>query len=186
MTTICPALRLGARTCSSVVLKGGGVGRSDPGISAAPMPSRERAAIRVVFLPRLRGTVPLARSPDDALAHTGTSRQCWTRIRQEKPDLLSEACSYSLAMQLALLPCALSPPMTFFSRPTQPFDGTTHCLSAHAYTVHLFPHTTVLRKRWRRHLPVVGAAHSPPPVPVSLANDQEWLWAAHVPPLAVA
>ncbi len=35
------------------------------------MPSRERAAMRVVFLPRLRGTFPLARSPFGARAYMG-------------------------------------------------------------------------------------------------------------------
>src|SRR5260370_7890008 len=35
------------------------------------MPERERVAISVVFFPRLRGTVPLARSPFGARAYRG-------------------------------------------------------------------------------------------------------------------
>jgi hypothetical protein len=34
-----------------VDFKGSGIGRSDPGIMAAPMPSSESEAISVVFLP---------------------------------------------------------------------------------------------------------------------------------------
>jgi len=70
MTTICPAWRLGARTCSIYSSKA--VVLADPSrIREAPIPSRERAAISVVFFPRLRGTFPLARSPFGARAYRG-------------------------------------------------------------------------------------------------------------------
>ena len=61
----------------------------DPGrMSAALIASRERAAISVVFLPRLRGTFPLARSPFGAYAHTRESTQYWNRTHQERPAIL--------------------------------------------------------------------------------------------------
>jgi hypothetical protein len=70
MITICPAWRLGARTCSTYNSKA--VVLADPSrIKAAPMPSRESEAMSVVFLPRLRGTLPLARSPFGARAYKG-------------------------------------------------------------------------------------------------------------------
>src|SRR6266568_5641117 len=146
MTTICPAWRLGARICSTYSSKA--VVLADPSrISAAPRPSRERAAISVVFLPRLRGTVPLARSPDGALAHTRASRQCWSQFHREKPNLLSEACSHSLARPPAPLHCAPSPQWTFFSCPAQPFDCPAHRPAANSFTIRLFPHGTVLLQR---------------------------------------
>jgi hypothetical protein len=70
MTTICPVWRLGARTCSTYSSKA--VVFADPSkMKAAPMPSRVSAAIRVVFLPRFRGTLALARSPLGARAYKG-------------------------------------------------------------------------------------------------------------------
>src|SRR6266566_9645961 len=70
MITICPACKVGARTCSIYSSKA--VVLADPSrISAAPMPSRESAAMSVVFLPRFRGTLPLARSPFGARAYRG-------------------------------------------------------------------------------------------------------------------
>ena len=70
ITTICPAWRLGTRTCSICSSKA--VVFADPSrIIAAPMPSKESAAISVVFLPRLRGTFALARSPFGARAYSG-------------------------------------------------------------------------------------------------------------------
>src|SRR3989440_13095041 len=52
-----------------------------------------------------------------ALAHTRASRQCWSQFHREKPNLLSEACSHSLARPPAPLHCAPSPQWTFFFRP---------------------------------------------------------------------
>ena len=70
MITIWPACSVGARICSTYSSKA--VVFADPSkIMAAPMPSRESAATRVLFLPRLRGTLPLARSPFGARAYKG-------------------------------------------------------------------------------------------------------------------
>jgi hypothetical protein len=113
MMTICPVRRLGARICSTYNSKA--VVSAEPSkIMAAPMPSRERAAISVVFLPRLRGTFPLALSPDGAHERTGALRQCSSRIHQEIPTILSEACLHSLAKRLAPLRCATLAPIDFF------------------------------------------------------------------------
>jgi hypothetical protein len=62
MITICPACRLGARICSIEISKT--VLSADPSrMSDSPMPSRERAARRVILARRLRGIAPYARFP---------------------------------------------------------------------------------------------------------------------------
>jgi len=66
-------MQTGEQELFHVGFKGSGIGRSDPGIMAAPMPSSESEAISVVCLPRLRGTLPVARAPFGARAERGVS-----------------------------------------------------------------------------------------------------------------
>jgi hypothetical protein len=145
MTTICPAWRLGARICSTYSSKA--VVLADPSrISAAPMPSRERAAISVVFLPRLRGTVPLARSPLGARAYKGVKAMLEpVSSRKTKASVGSLfAFSRQTARSSSLRSVA---PMDFFFVSAQPFDCPAHRPAADSFTMRLFPHGTVLLQR---------------------------------------
>jgi hypothetical protein len=57
ITTICPGAQLGASSCSTETSKA--LALVEPSqIIAAPTPARESEAIKVVFLPRLRGMLP--------------------------------------------------------------------------------------------------------------------------------
>ena len=142
MTTICPAWRLGARTCSTYSSKA--VVLADPSrISAAPMPSRERAAMSVVFLPRLRGTLPLARSPFGARAYKGVKAMLDPHSSITTSDSVGSLLAFArqIARSSSLRSVA---PSDFFSRPAKSFDRPAHCPAAHTLTVRLFPEVTML------------------------------------------
>ena len=140
MTTICPAWRLGARICStySVVL-------ADPSrISAAPMPFRERAAMSVIFLPQLRGTLPLARSPFGARAYKGVKAMLDPHSSITTSDSVGSLLAFARQAARSSSLRSVAPSDFFFSRPAKSFDRPAHRPAAHALTVSLSPEVTML------------------------------------------
>jgi hypothetical protein len=155
-----------------------GASTADPSrIKATPMPSRESEAMSVVFLPRLRGTLPLARSPYCARADIGVKAMLEPLSSINTSDSLGSLLAFArqVICSSSLRSVALS---DFFSRPAQPCDRPAHRKALHMFTVSLFPPGTVLRKRWHQHVPVTRAACQPLTVLVSLKDDQGSLSAA--------
>ena len=138
-----PSMETGSQNLFDIQLKGCGVGRSDLGISAAPMPSRERAAMSVVFLPRLRGTLPLARFPLGARADIRGKAILEPHSSMKTSDSVGSLLAFArhAARSFSLRSIAAS---DFFSRPAQPNARSVHGPAAHALTVSLFPEVTVL------------------------------------------
>jgi hypothetical protein len=102
-----PGMELGAITCSTYSAIGCGVGRPDLGIKAAPMPSRESEAMSVMCLPRLRGTLPLARSPFGARAYKGVKAMLEPLSAIHTSDSLGSLLAF--ARQVAHSSSALAP-----------------------------------------------------------------------------
>src|SRR5260370_41618926 len=110
------------------------------------MPERERAAMSVVFLPRLRGTLPLARSPLGARAYRGVSAMFEPHSSMKTNDSVGSWLAFS--RQAARSSSFRSDaPNDFFSRLAQPFDRPVHGPPAYVFTVHLLPQVTVLFER---------------------------------------
>jgi len=107
------------------------------------MPSRESEAMSVVFLPRLRGTLPLARSPFGARVYKDVKAMLEPLSSINTSDSLGSLLVFArqVARSSSLRSVALS---DFFSRPAQPLDGSAHRPPAHTFTVSLFPKVTVL------------------------------------------
>ena len=94
MIAICPACKVGARTCSIYSSKA--VVLADPSrISAAPMPSRESAAMSVVFLPLFRGPLPLAHSPFGARAYRGVKAMLEPHSSRNTNDSVGSLLAFS-------------------------------------------------------------------------------------------
>jgi len=107
------------------------------------MPSKERAAISVVFLPRLRGTLALARSPLGARAYKGVNAMLepHSSINTKASVGSLPVFSRHVARSSSLRSLAAN---DFFSRPTELFDRSTHGPAAHPFTVGLLPQVAVL------------------------------------------
>jgi hypothetical protein len=138
-----PSMETGNQKLFDIQLKGCGVGRTDPGIRAAPMLSRERAAMSVVSLPRLRGTLALARFPLGARAYRGVKAilKPHSSMKTSNSVEIWLAFARQTARSSLLRSIATS---DFFSCPAQPFDGSAHRKASHALTMSLFPEVTVL------------------------------------------
>jgi hypothetical protein len=153
MMTICPGCKLAARTCSIYSSKA--VVLADPSrMNVAPMPERDSAAICVVFLPRLRGTCPLARSPLRARAYRGVHAMLEPHSSRKTRSSVGSWLAFSLQVVRSSSLRSVAPMDFFFvSSPDVAWLGSwsngSHALHVSAPTEHR------VAPVWRQRKPVI-------------------------------
>src|SRR5438105_6636375 len=110
-------------------------------ILPAPTPVSDKEESLVVCFPRLRGTLPWARSPLGDRAYSGVSAMLdphsSTTTRRPPP-------SSAHTTGLALLHGADFHPASFFTRPADALDGPAHRRRADSHPVALLPQPALL------------------------------------------